>query len=94
VAADGSLDWEKNETSTAKHNMWAYVITYTVLRRIGGEKNDDTAERLLRFVLSKRTASGLLPMRDRGEEITECAYMQADMLLFLLPFSDLLDAGE
>jgi len=28
-------------------------------------------------------------MRDRGEEITECAFMQADMLLFLLPFSGL-----
>jgi hypothetical protein len=39
-----------------------------------------------------QTASGLLPMRDVGEEITECAYMQADMLLFLLPFSNLLDA--
>ena len=25
----------------------------------------------------------MLPMRDEGEEITECAYMQADMLLFL-----------
>ena len=30
---------------------------------------------------------GLLPMRDRGEEITECAYMQADMLLFLMPLN-------
>jgi hypothetical protein len=26
-------------------------------------------------------------MRDRGEEITECAFMQADMLLFLLPLT-------
>ena len=45
--------------------------------------------RAWRFLASRRTASGLLPMRDQGEEITECAFMQADMLLFLLPFSAL-----
>lgn len=89
VDADGGLLWEKNETSTARHNLWTYVITYNVLRRIGGERNTETAARLLKTILGKRTKSGLLPMRDRGEEITECAYMQADMLLFLLPFSGL-----
>lgn len=89
VDADGGLLWEKNETSTARHNLWTYVITYNVLRRIGGERNTEAASRLLKAILGKRTKSGLLPMRDRGEEITECAYMQADMLLFLLPFSRL-----
>ena len=89
VDANGNLLWEKNETSTAKYNLWTYVITYNVLRRIGGERNAETASRLLKTILGKRTKSGLLPMRDRGEEITECAFMQADMLLFLLPFSGL-----
>jgi len=83
VAADGTLLWEGNETSTAKHNMWTYALTANVLRRIGGEANVAAAERLLGYALSQRSASGLLPMRDEGEEITECAYMQADMLLFL-----------
>lgn len=82
IAEDGSLLWEENETSTAKHNMWTYMITVNVLRRIGGEANIAAANRLLGQALSQRTASGLLPMRDHGEEITECAYMQADMLLF------------
>lgn len=89
VAEDGSLLWDGNETSTAKHNVWSYAITTHVLRRAGGEENEAAAARLWRYVLSLRTASGLLPMRDRGEEITECAFMQADMLLFLLPFSSL-----
>ena len=89
VGPDGELIWEKNETSSAKYNMWTYVITYNLLMRVGGDRNIETAARLLKFILSKRTKSGLLPMRDRGEEITECAFMQADMLLFLLPFSGL-----
>ncbi|MFA6562230.1 MAG: hypothetical protein WCV00_10025 [Verrucomicrobiia bacterium] len=89
VDANGNLLWEKNETSSAKYNLWTYVITFNVLRRIGGERNLKTASRLWKTILSKRTKSGLLPMRDRGEEITECAFMQADMLLFLLPFSGL-----
>ena len=89
VAEDGSLLWEGNETSTAKHNIWCYALTYHVLRRAGGEENEQAAARLGRFLASRRTASGLLPMRDQGEEITECAFMQADMLLFLLPFSPL-----
>lgn len=84
VASDGSLLWEENETSTAKHNIWTYALTANVLRRIPGEANAEAAARLLSYTLSLRTASGLLPMRDVGEEITECAYMQADMLLFLL----------
>ena len=83
VADDGTLLWEGNETSTAKHNMWTYALTANVLRRIGGEANVAAAERLLGYALAQRSASGLLPMRDEGEEITECAYMQADMLLFL-----------
>lgn len=87
VDPQGNLLWEKNETSTAKYNLWTYAITYNVLRRTGGARNEETAQRLLGALLAKRTASGLLPMRDRGEEITECAFMQADMLLFLLPFA-------
>lgn len=90
VDRTGVLRWEANETSTAKHNVWTYAITYNVLRRAGGAKNAAAAARLLKFLLGLRTKSGLLPMRDRGEEITECAFMQADMLLFLLPFSGLL----
>ncbi len=89
VGSDGSLIWEPNETSTAKHNIWTYALTYNVLRRAGGVENAAAAGRLLGRLLAMRTPSGLLPMRDRGEEITECAYMQADMLLFLLPFSGL-----
>ena len=89
VDKNGNLLWETNETSTAKFNMWTYAITYNVLRRVGGDRNTETATRLLKAMLSKRTKSGLLPMRDRGEEIAECAFMQAEMLLFLLPFSGL-----
>ena len=89
IADDGSLLWEENETSTAKYNMWTYILTYNVLLRIGGQANTRSASRLLGHALSLRTKSGLLPMRDRGEEITECVFKQADMLLFLLPFSTL-----
>jgi hypothetical protein len=85
VAEDGTLLWEGNETSTARHNIWSYVLTANVLKRIGGnDGNAAAAERLVGYVLSQRAENGLLPMRDEGEEITECAYMQADMLLFLL----------
>lgn len=90
IDGQGALIWEGNETSTAKYNMWTYAITYNVLRRVGGAENEMAAERLLKQILQHRTESGLLPMRDRGEEITECAFMQADMLLFLLPFTDFL----
>ncbi len=83
VADDGTLLWEGNETSTARHEMWTYALTANVLRRIGGEDNLAAADRLLGYALSIRSASGLLPMRDCGEEITECAYKQADLLLFL-----------
>lgn len=83
IADDGSLLWEENETSTSKYNMWTYALTFNVLRRIGGEENRAAAERLLGYMMALRTPSGLLPMRDRGEVITECAYHQADMLLFL-----------
>jgi len=91
VKKDGSLDWEEFETSSAKYNMWTYFITMNVLLRAGGKENRETAERLLVFIRGKITASGLPPMRDRGEEITECAFMQADILLFLLPFSSLMN---
>jgi len=67
--------------------MWTYFITMNVLLRAGGKENRKAADRLLAFIRRKITASGLPPMRDRGEEITECAFMQADILLFLLPFS-------
>ncbi len=87
VGKDGALAWEKFETSSAKYNMWTYFITMNVLFRAGGEENRKAADRLLAFIRGKITASGLPPMRDRGEEITECAFMQADILLFLLPFS-------
>ena len=87
VNQDGSLKWEEYESSTAKYNMWTYFITMNVLKRVGGKENEETADRLLVFISDKITASGLPPMRDRGEEITECAFMQADILLFLLPFT-------
>ena len=87
VTESGALDWEGNETSTAKHNMWTSVITANVLLRVGGDPNVECAERIFRHALSLRTERGLLPMRDRGEAITECAFMQADMLLFMLPFA-------
>ncbi|MBU0713881.1 MAG: hypothetical protein KJ964_00825 [Verrucomicrobia bacterium] len=86
VDRNGALLWEKNETSTAKYNIWTYAITFNVLMRTGGSGNIATAKRILRFLANKRTSSGLLPMRDRGEEITECAYMQSDILLFFQPF--------
>ena len=87
IANDGALLWEDNETSTAKYKTWTYILTYNVLMRIAGEENVQAASRLLGYALAMRTDSGLLPMRDRGEEITECLYQQADVLLFLLPFS-------
>lgn len=84
---DGRLRWEERETSTAKFNLWTYLITGNVLWRRGGEANQAAAARVLGQAFRLRTASGLLPMRDRGEEITECAFMQADMLLFLEPLT-------
>ena len=86
VNDDGSLKWDEYETSTAKYNMWTYFITMNVLLRAGGAENRQAAMRLLKFISRQITSSGLPPMRDRDEEITECAFMQADILLFLLPF--------
>ncbi len=80
---DGSLDWEKNETTTAKHNVWTYAITANVLTRIGGKENLKRAGMILNYLSSIKTGSGLLPMRDNGEVITECLFMQADMVVFL-----------
>jgi hypothetical protein len=88
VNSDGSLKWEEYETSSAKYNMWTYFITMNVLVRAGGQENRQAAKLLLDFIESKITASGLPPMRDRGEEITECAFMQADILLFMLAVKD------
>jgi len=83
INEDGSLDWDANETSTAKHNIWTYAITANVLTRIGGKANYASTTRILKYLMSLKTGTGLLPMRDSGEEITECLFMQADMTLFL-----------
>lgn len=88
VTADGRMEWEGNETSTAKHNTWTYALTAHVLARLGGEENLAAADRLLAWLLAQRAADGLLPMRDEGEVITECAFMQADMCLFLQPLAE------
>jgi hypothetical protein len=79
----GCLKWEGNETSTAKHNLWTYAITYNVLTRLGDQESLSAANKLMRYILSMKTSCGLLPMRDEGEEITHCLFMQADMFLFL-----------
>ncbi|MFA6930059.1 MAG: hypothetical protein WCT05_07010 [Lentisphaeria bacterium] len=84
VLPDGSFEWEPYETSCAKHNIWTYVICWNVLQRL---QRKTEADQLLQKLFKLRSPSGLLPMRDCDEEITECAYMQADILLFLLPFS-------
>ncbi|MBT3286924.1 MAG: hypothetical protein HN904_18265 [Victivallales bacterium] len=89
IAADGQLLWEGNETSTAKRNIWTYAITANVLARLGGEANEASAARLVDYLLANRAPDGLLPMRDYGETITECAFMQADMYLFLQPLTGL-----
>ncbi len=83
IRPDGRLDWEKYESSTARHNIWAYLICLNVLLRVGSAEACDAADRIWGFVRSLRTPGGLLPMRDEGEVITRCAYMQADMLNFL-----------
>jgi hypothetical protein len=83
VDENGCLKWEGNETSTAKHNIWTYAITYNVLARLGDQESLAAADKLMRYILSQRTSCGLLPMRDEGEEITHCLFMQADMFLFL-----------
>lgn len=83
IAPDGSLLWEENETTTARYNIWTYAITINVLRRLGGKQNIENAEKLFKYICGLRTSSGLLPMRDRGEEITGCTFMQADIFLFL-----------
>ena len=83
---DGSLLWEKNETTTAKYNIWTYAITINVLRRLGGKRNIEKANKLFGYISKMRTKSGLLPMRARGEEIIACTFMQADILLFLSKF--------
>lgn len=84
ILPDGTFNWDAFETSCARHNIWCYVICWNVLRRLQ-RKNE--ADLLLNKLQTLLTPSSLLPMRDCGEEITECAYMQADILLFLLPFS-------
>lgn len=80
---DGSLNWQNNETTTAKHNIWTYAITANVLARVGGAVNLAARDRILSGLSRHRTESGLLAMRDHGPHITECLYMQADIWLFL-----------
>lgn len=83
IGDDGRLLWDGNETSTARGNIAPYALTWNVLRRIGDDESLAAAARLKDYLLSVHTESGLLPMRDEGEEITRCAYKQADMLLYL-----------
>lgn len=79
----GALKWEDNETSTAKHNVWTYAIAANTLNRIGGKANNEGVRKILKYLAKMKTQSGLPPMRDEGEEITECLFMQADTGLFL-----------
>lgn len=83
VRKNGSLDWEPNETSTAKYGVYTYAAACNVLQRIGGEPNIEACGKILEKLEAMLTSSGLLPMRDRGEEITKCLYHQADMILWL-----------
>ena len=84
VQEDGSLNWEEFETSTARHNLWCYFLTANVLFRQDPE--DPALRRMLGFIASQVAGNGLPRMRDTGEEVTDCAYMQAEILMFLLPF--------
>ncbi len=86
VGPEGRPRWDRFETSSARHNLWTYAVTANVLQRLGGRRNLEAAGRLLKAMLRMRTPSGLLPMQDRGEPVTECAFMQADLFLFLDPF--------
>jgi hypothetical protein len=78
--------WEDLETTTAKYNIWTYAITASVLQKSSEKRHIQCATEILEFLQSKKTDGGLLPMRDRGEVITECAFMQADIGLFLMEF--------
>ena len=80
IAPDGSLRWDEFETSSAKHNLWTCVLVWNVLVRSG---RSEAAGRLKSKILSLQTRDGLLPMRDDDSSVTRCAYMQADMYLFL-----------
>jgi hypothetical protein len=84
---DGSLKWAEYETSTARNNMWTYFITLNVLLRVDGKANIPAIEKLMKFIVTQIGNKGLPRMRDEGEEITKCAFMQADILMFTLPFS-------
>lgn len=83
VCDDGRLKWDEHETSSAKHNLWTYAITHNVLKRVGGAANLRTAERLMKFILDHRGDSGLPSMRDEGEPVFHCLFMQADIYMFL-----------
>lgn len=83
--SDGSLKWEENETSCAKHYVWTYALVFNVFKRMNCR---DEAEMILKKMLSLRTPDGLLPMLDNDPDIIHCAYMQADILLFLMPFTE------
>lgn len=84
IDEDGSLKWEEFETSTARHNLWCYFLTANVLFRHAPD--DPVLRRLFGFIFTQIGSNGLPRMRDTGEEITECAYMQAEILMFLTPF--------
>lgn len=77
------FDWQARETSTARGNMHTYLLTWNILQRLGGEQNQRAADAIARFLLARRTDSGLLPVKDSGEVITHCLPMQADMCLCL-----------
>jgi hypothetical protein len=49
------------------------------------DPDDPVLRRLFRFIFAQIGSNGLPRMRDTGEEITECAYMQAEILMFLTP---------
>ena len=81
VQPDGLFKWDELETTCARHNVWTYALVWNVLRRLGRAREAGLiADRLRQW---RSADGGLLPMRDVGEPITRCAFMQADMLLFL-----------
>ncbi len=83
INPDGTLNWEEFETSSAKFNLWTYFITINVLLRKGGEENSAAAAKLLNHACRRVGRDGLPEMRDNTNGITECAFMQADILMFL-----------
>lgn len=77
------FDWSSRETSTAGGNMHTYLLVWNILQRRGGDADLAVADAIGRFVLARKTPSGLPPVKDSGEIITQCLPMQADMCLCL-----------